>query len=341
MLDLDQQPGPDLVARLLRFAHTLKGAARVVKQQEIADRAHEFEEVLVPHRSGVERLPADEMRELLRLNDEIAPVRDRAGRSRGRAVGAARRPLDAGGRGCSTGDPRRPSSPATSRAPRAATADLDDLLDAIGEASARIAPLRDGTGSLAQLHRGVETLGDRMRIGRQQISDVTARADGAPARRRPGRPGPPPHRRGRPGGTGARRGARPGRRAAAGAGRHASSRRCTGPCATPPRPRASGSGSSAAAARCGWARSCSHQVSGAFLHVVRNAVVHGIEAEADRVAAGKPAEGTVAVEVERRGRWATFRCIDDGRGFDLAGAAPGGGGPRAAPARPRNRNRTN
>src|SRR5690242_4110091 len=72
VLDLDQQPGPDMVARLLRFAHTLKGAARVVKQQEIADRAHEFEELLVPHRTGGAPLPADEMRELLRLNDEIA-----------------------------------------------------------------------------------------------------------------------------------------------------------------------------------------------------------------------------------------------------------------------------
>src|SRR5688572_25450752 len=72
VLDLDQQPGPDLVARLLRIAHTLKGAARVVKQQEIADRAHEFEEVLVPHRTEGAPLPADEMRELLRLNDEIA-----------------------------------------------------------------------------------------------------------------------------------------------------------------------------------------------------------------------------------------------------------------------------
>src|SRR3982751_4261183 len=72
-LDLDQQGGPDLVARLLRFAHTLKGAARVVKQQEIADRAHEFEEVLVPHRDeGIPALPAEQMRELLRLNDEIS-----------------------------------------------------------------------------------------------------------------------------------------------------------------------------------------------------------------------------------------------------------------------------
>src|SRR3954451_6219627 len=71
VLELDQEPGPDPVARLLRFAHTLKGAARVVKQQEIADRAHAFEEVLVPHREDTAALAADEMRELLRLNDEI------------------------------------------------------------------------------------------------------------------------------------------------------------------------------------------------------------------------------------------------------------------------------
>ena len=57
--------------RLLRLAHTLKGAARVVKQPEIADLAHAIEEVLAPYRDGDEPLAADEMRELLRLNDEI------------------------------------------------------------------------------------------------------------------------------------------------------------------------------------------------------------------------------------------------------------------------------
>src|SRR4051794_33440102 len=72
VLDLDQQHGPDLVARLLRFAHTLKGAARVVRQQEIAEHAHAFEELLVPHRTEPGPLAADEMRELLRLNDEMA-----------------------------------------------------------------------------------------------------------------------------------------------------------------------------------------------------------------------------------------------------------------------------
>jgi two-component system chemotaxis sensor kinase CheA len=58
-------------------------------------------------------------------------------------------------------------------------------------------------------------------------------------------------------------------------------------------------------------------VSGAFLHVVRNAVAHGIESGKARAAAGKPVEGRVVVEVERRGRYAAFRCTDDGGGFDL------------------------
>ena len=44
ILDLEKGAGgADGVARLLRYAHTLKGAARVVKQPEIADRAHAFD----------------------------------------------------------------------------------------------------------------------------------------------------------------------------------------------------------------------------------------------------------------------------------------------------------
>src|SRR5688572_30521619 len=60
----------DLVARLLRYAHTLKGAARVVKQRGIADRAHAIEDTLAPFRDGapVER---DGIDSLLKNLDEI------------------------------------------------------------------------------------------------------------------------------------------------------------------------------------------------------------------------------------------------------------------------------
>ncbi|GIJ45120.1 hypothetical protein Val02_20060 [Virgisporangium aliadipatigenens] len=59
-------------------------------------------------------------------------------------------------------------------------------------------------------------------------------------------------------------------------------------------------------------------VYGALLHVVRNAVAHGIEAPPQREEAGKPPEGTVRVTVERHGDRIRFAVRDDGRGFDLA-----------------------
>jgi len=294
VLDLDQQAGPDLVARLLRYAHTLKGAARVVKQTEIADRAHILEEVLVPYRGEEAPLPAGEMTELLRLNDEIA-----------RFVGELERPAPV----AAPADTPAAEVPA----PRAVTADLDELLDAIGEANARIAPLRDGRRDLARMNRAVEILGDGLRTGRdpatargavqrlagdlaalgrrftdavdqveRQLDEVRGRAEGL--------------RLTTAGSifTALHRAAHD---AAEAEGKHVRFVTRGGQTRMGPQ--------------------LLNQVSGAFLHVVRNAVVHGIEAEEQRRAAGKPAEGTITVEVERRGRWAHFRCTDDGRGFDL------------------------
>ena len=311
VLDLDQQPGPDLVARLLRFAHTLKGAARVVKQPEIADRAHAFEEVLVPHRTDTAPLPADEMRELLRLNDEIE------------ARVAALEPASAETIRPEPAPERRPDHPAApvpapEGAPpaRAATSDVDDLLDAIGEAHARFAPLRGGIDALDRLHRSAEALVDQLRIGQPGSVDA-ARATAA---RLSGEFGAMSRRladvieqvereldevRGR-----AER-----LRLVAAASIFTALHRAVRDAADLQGKRVLFEG------RGGDLRMDPHvltMVSGAFLHVVRNAVAHGIEAEADRVAAGKPAEGKVTVEVERRGRFAAFRCTDDGRGVDLA-----------------------
>src|SRR6202161_1404503 len=54
-LELDKgAAAPELIALMLRLAHTLKGAARVVKQRGIADHAHAIEDALSPFReSGV------------------------------------------------------------------------------------------------------------------------------------------------------------------------------------------------------------------------------------------------------------------------------------------------
>ncbi|MCW8133268.1 MAG: response regulator, partial [Planctomycetota bacterium] len=55
----------------------------------------------------------------------------------------------------------------------------------------------------------------------------------------------------------------------------------------------------------------------ALLHLVRNAVAHGIESEGGRAAAGKPAAGLVRLDVERVGSHVRFVCKDDGGGLNL------------------------
>jgi len=55
-----------------------------------------------------------------------------------------------------------------------------------------------------------------------------------------------------------------------------------------------------------------------LMHLVRNAVDHGMEPPADRVAAGKPPEGTVRLEASHRGNQVVIRIADDGRGMSPA-----------------------
>jgi two-component system chemotaxis sensor kinase CheA len=59
------------------------------------------------------------------------------------------------------------------------------------------------------------------------------------------------------------------------------------------------------------------QLNDALLHLVRNAVDHGIEPESERVAAGKPAEATVRLHAMQLGSEVILSVTDDGRGVDL------------------------
>lgn len=54
------------------------------------------------------------------------------------------------------------------------------------------------------------------------------------------------------------------------------------------------------------------------MHALRNAVSHGIEAPAERLAAGKPAQGSVRLELTVKGSQMVLRVVDDGRGLDPA-----------------------
>ncbi len=53
-----------------------------------------------------------------------------------------------------------------------------------------------------------------------------------------------------------------------------------------------------------------------LLHIVRNALDHGIELPAEREAAGKPRAGRLTLVVETRGRSVAFTLADDGRGME-------------------------
>ena len=52
-------------------------------------------------------------------------------------------------------------------------------------------------------------------------------------------------------------------------------------------------------------------------HLLRNAVVHGLEPPDERVAAGKPAQGTIRIDLHREGTQLIVEVADDGRGLDL------------------------
>jgi two-component system, chemotaxis family, sensor kinase CheA len=55
----------------------------------------------------------------------------------------------------------------------------------------------------------------------------------------------------------------------------------------------------------------------AFVHPIRNALVHGIEPEAERIAAGKPPHGKLSFRVRGDARSIILELSDDGRGIDF------------------------
>lgn len=55
-----------------------------------------------------------------------------------------------------------------------------------------------------------------------------------------------------------------------------------------------------------------------LIHMVRNSLDHGIEEPAERIAAGKPEDGTLRLEARQGNDQVVIRVIDDGRGLDPA-----------------------
>ncbi|PYR92648.1 MAG: hybrid sensor histidine kinase/response regulator [Acidobacteria bacterium] len=309
-LDLEKGiPSSDVIARLLRLAHTLKGAARVVKQPEIAEHAHKLEDVFTTLRNSTASAPREQIDLVLMLLDQI-----------GVRLGA----LAAGG----PADAVLPGRFETEEAVhvyRPDSQDMEGLVDGVAEAQSQLAALR------LRLDRG-----DRIRHLIDLIDDQVGRfrvADAVRAGNRPGVEKTLSMIEELRGGFGALE-----RDVAHGVEQIERELRQVSEAAARLRlvPTSAVFRFLERAAR-DVGRTLGKRVTfegrggdvrvdsgiltivqGALLQVVRNAVAHGIESsDNERRAAGKPPDGHVTVTVSRRGASVSFVCSDDGRGIDL------------------------
>jgi two-component system, chemotaxis family, sensor kinase CheA len=293
------------VQRLMRLAHTLKGAARVVKQPQIADSAHAIEDVLSPFRNCADNIAREEIDGILSHLDEIGSRL------------ATLVPADDADR------PRtnKPGPDDAARTVRADIAETDAVLDGVAETHALLAGLRSETARLEQCrhltdlllaHLGRHGTQDRQLVRNPQhlfaVAEDLRRSFGSVERNLASAIGHMDRElhqlrdtaeRLRLGSAGSLFIAleRTARDTAQALSKHVTFE---------------GKG--------GDIRLDTHVieiVQGALIQIVRNAVAHGIEPEAQRRAAGKPVDGRVSVGVSRRGRRIVFSCRDDGRGIDV------------------------
>jgi two-component system, chemotaxis family, sensor kinase CheA len=294
-LELDKQPdAPERVALMLRLAHTLKGAARVVKQAAIAERAHAIEDALAPFRTGG-ALTRECVDRLLKWTDEI-----------GEGVEALSEPKPV----AQTSGQPVPVEERT-RTLRADLAEVDALLDGLGEAGVLSAGLSSDLAGLERVQELARRIGEPLRSGgdARALSSELENLSGRLRRELATRAEQLERELRQLRDTGERL-------------RLIPVERIFQPLERTLRDAATSLGRRVRfEARGGDVRldaDVLDAVQAALVQAVRNAVAHGIESEEERASLGKPREGRVQLEVTRSAGRVTFRCRDDGRGVDLA-----------------------
>ncbi|WP_406850236.1 chemotaxis protein CheA, partial [Chromobacterium phragmitis] len=294
VLALEQSGGDEeRISLLLRWAHTLKGAARVVRQAQIADLLHGAEELLAPFRSSGGAVPRGAIDQLLAACDQVSKLLDQLPSTDADGEG---RPGAAG--------PAAPAEDAPQRIVRADVLEVDVLLEGLGEIGAELAGMRRAIGTLDALRELALTAGSAQQGGRALAAQLDAlerrMAGGAERIDRELRQ---------------TRDAAERLRLLPAGGVFTALERCA-------RDAAHSSGKQVAFDARGSQLRIDGEVLdvvlGALLQLVRNAVAHGIETPDRRLASGKSAAGRITLEVSRRGYMAWFRLKDDGRGVDLA-----------------------
>ncbi len=297
-----------LLQRLLRLAHTLKGAARIVKQPEIADRAHAIEDALSPFRESRHAVAREQIDAVLRHLDDIERRLQTLA-----VVESAEAPTQG-----------RQASDDSVRLVRAEVAEIDAVLDGVLEAHAVLNGLRGSARTLEQTQRLVDILLAKLapgfgaeREGQRRLNAEHIAGMAEELRRRVA---------GLERDLGSAidqmdrelrqlRDTAEQLRLVPAAGLFTALERTARDTAQALSKdvRFDGTG--------GDIRLDSHVLAimqGALMQIVRNAVAHGTESETERRSLGKPSAGSVSVEVFRRGRRIVFTCRDDGRGLDFA-----------------------
>lgn len=158
VLALERAPHDQhLPARILRLAHTLKGAARVVRQGRIAEIAHLVEDVLAPLREGRSGLAPDGAQTLLSLLDELC---------------ARLAELPPPGEAHDSTAAASLSLPSTGVS-RVDLPQLDTLIATLNEAGTELAALRGSMGALrSELAGGIERVDRELRQARDTAEQL-------------------------------------------------------------------------------------------------------------------------------------------------------------------------
>lgn len=321
LLELERSGAePSRTQGLLRLAHTLKGAARVVKQLDIANLAHRFEDLLVGLREGAPQLGPSQMQELLGVVDAIA---DQVS-----GLAPARAPSTPGRPPPPVPAPRPPERGPTPRPPEEAPRpplaapleQVDALMSGVAELGVHLGTLRRVLPELGQSQRLAEQLSER--LSPRRLAELTT-SQGATLRLLVGDLTLRLTRLEREATTSLGRASRElGQvRDQVDQLRLVAAKSMFGALERTTRDAAVSLGKQANfEAHGGDVRleaAVLSAVQRALVQAVRNAVAHGIEPATERRARGKPLAGRVTVEVRRKGRQIAFSCRDDGRGVDL------------------------
>ena len=330
VLKLESDPTAEQAASLLRFAHTLKGAARVVKQSGIAEKAHAIEDLLAPLRdSGTGLAPGSIDRVLALLDGMVGELKALDAPAPAVATPettVASTLTPANGAAAATAAAEVPAPPrADAPAPGENIAEMDALLDGLSELRAQLRGVRQVAASAGRARQMTRALLEKagegapgaggpfapaaptsrsLRSMTQEIQDLVAGVErnlGASLddveRQLHQVQGLAERLRLLPAGMLFGALERTARDAAHALGKEVSFQ-----------------------ARGAEVRIDAHvleAIQGALVQVVRNAVAHGIEDPSQRAASGKAAAGRIDVDVTLRGDRVVFVCGDDGRGIDV------------------------